>query len=136
MPTELEDGPEGEYLTDRLTSEALATIRRMKDRPFFLAVGFYRPHTPYVAPKPYFERYPENEMPVVGEVIKPLVQHDIAAPTGIELGLVLAGNSPQRLVPMMTRKAHGLGLLAIEVGAHGHVGIRHRAILGFKLVSQ
>jgi arylsulfatase A-like enzyme len=37
-----------------------------RDRPFFLAVGFYRPHTPYVAPKsPYFEMHPEEEMPVV-----------------------------------------------------------------------
>lgn len=35
------------------------------DRPFFLAVGFYRPHTPYVAPEvPYFGYYPQDEMPV------------------------------------------------------------------------
>jgi len=28
------------------------------EKPFFLAVGFYRPHTPYVAPKPWFEKHP------------------------------------------------------------------------------
>jgi len=43
----------------------LERCARRKDRPFVLAVGFYRPHTPYVAPKPYFDRYPEGKMPVV-----------------------------------------------------------------------
>jgi uncharacterized sulfatase len=31
-------------------------------KPFYLAVGFYRPHTPFVAPKPYFGLYPRNEI--------------------------------------------------------------------------
>ncbi|RMG32598.1 MAG: DUF4976 domain-containing protein [Planctomycetota bacterium] len=31
---------------------------------FFLAVGLYRPHTPYVAPKKYFELYPRSEITV------------------------------------------------------------------------
>lgn len=38
-----------------------------KDAPFFLAVGFVRPHVPFVAPESCFEHYDENEvdLPVV-----------------------------------------------------------------------
>ena len=43
----------------------LERCARDRDRPFFLAVGFYRPHTPYVAPEEYFEEYPAGEMPLV-----------------------------------------------------------------------
>lgn len=59
-----------EHHTDaRLAADAewvLERAARRKDRPFFLAVGFFRPHTPFLAPKdPYFGYYPEAEMPVV-----------------------------------------------------------------------
>ena len=45
--------------------QILAECAADRTRPFFLAVGFYRPHTPYVAPRGYFDLYPEDEMPVV-----------------------------------------------------------------------
>jgi iduronate 2-sulfatase len=58
------------YHTDGLLASdaewVLERCAQQKDRPFFLAVGFFRPHTPYVAPKvPYFGFYPEDQMPVV-----------------------------------------------------------------------
>lgn len=42
----LPDGPKGEYLTDRLTSEAISFIRDNKSEPFFVYLPFYAVHTP------------------------------------------------------------------------------------------
>ncbi len=62
--------PRGDLLhTDGMLAtdacDVLERCARRKDRPFFVAVGFFRPHTPYVAPKPYFRHYPKNAMPLV-----------------------------------------------------------------------
>jgi len=71
-----------QYHTDGLLAAdaewVLERCARQKDRPFFLAVGFYRPHTPYVSPKPYFDRYPKDKMPVVQGVKED--QADLPAP--------------------------------------------------------
>lgn len=42
----MEDGPEGEYLTDRLTDEALEFISGNREQPFFLHLAHYSVHTP------------------------------------------------------------------------------------------
>ncbi len=42
----LKDGPAGEYLTDRLTTEAVQYIERNKDAPFFLYVSHFAVHDP------------------------------------------------------------------------------------------
>lgn len=42
----LADGPDGEYLTDRLTDEAVRLIEQADDRPFFLHLAHYAVHVP------------------------------------------------------------------------------------------
>lgn len=48
---------------------AAATIKLLeehRDGPFFIACGFYRPHTPYVAPKKWFDLYPRERLTLAG----------------------------------------------------------------------
>ncbi len=56
IPT-LKDGPAGEYLTDRLTAEAVRFIAANKERPFFLYFAHYGVHTPLQAKKELVEKY-------------------------------------------------------------------------------
>ncbi len=53
----LDGGQAGEYLTDRLTDEALKVIDGAQDRPFFLCLTHHAPHTPLEARPELIERY-------------------------------------------------------------------------------
>lgn len=53
----LPDGPDGEYLTDRLTDEAVHYISENKDRPFFMYFSHYSVHTPIQGKKELVEKY-------------------------------------------------------------------------------
>ncbi|MFN4089814.1 MAG: phosphoric/sulfuric ester hydrolase PehA [Alphaproteobacteria bacterium] len=56
IPAELSDTA---WFTDR----ALTYLRGCGDRPWFLHLGYYRPHPPFIAPAPYNDMYDPADMP-------------------------------------------------------------------------
>lgn len=65
------DGDDLIHSDGKTAEKASELIRAHKDKPFFLAVGFVRPHVPFVAPKAYFEPYPHQQT-----VLPPKVEND------------------------------------------------------------
>jgi arylsulfatase A len=57
----LEFGAEGEYLTDRLTDEALRVMDKVKDKPFYLNLCYHTVHTP-IEGKPKLVEYYKNKV--------------------------------------------------------------------------
>ena len=73
----LENGPEGEYLTDRLTEESLHFIESAGDAPFFLYLAFYTVHAPIMGCDKYdaFYEQKSRQLPNGGEMIT-VPEHD------------------------------------------------------------
>ena len=58
----VQDGDGSDQPDHHAADRAIALLRKHRDTPFVLAVGFVRPHYPHVAPKRAFERYSMEDM--------------------------------------------------------------------------
>jgi iduronate 2-sulfatase len=62
---ECRDVPDQAYYDGRVADEAIRTLEEIKSQPFFLAVGFWKPHAQFNAPKKYWDLYDRNKLPPI-----------------------------------------------------------------------
>lgn len=63
LPFEAADVPDNGYPDGLNAEEAIKQLQALKDTSFFLAVGFYKPHMPFNAPKKYWDMYDPEKIP-------------------------------------------------------------------------
>lgn len=82
-----EDGelPDNAYLDGKIANLAVETLGELHDRPFFLAVGFWRPHLPFLAPDSYWRRYDPQALPLPSNLQPPTNVPQIALHDSREL---------------------------------------------------
>ena len=147
--TEMFDGPDNAYLGGKLADKTMQTMTKLAKtkEPFFLAVGFTKPHLPFNAPKKYWDMYdpsqfelPENALP---EGAPQTAYHDFGelrngysdtpkkGPVGDELarrlihGYHAAVSYTDAQVGKILAKVDALGLrddtIVVLMGDHGYI---------------
>ncbi len=77
------EGDDEDQADGLIAKKAVEFIKADHEKPFFLAVGFHKPHDPFVAPKKYFDLYPleECDPPVLPEGWVPPYEHTLPGET-------------------------------------------------------
>jgi iduronate 2-sulfatase len=77
--------PDNALQDGQVADRAVLTLRALRDRRFFLAVGFQKPHLPFTAPKRYFDLYDPEELPIAEDARRPVDAPDLAFTNSQEL---------------------------------------------------
>lgn len=77
---ECRDVPDEAYYDGRVASATVKALQELsrQSKPFFLAAGFWKPHTPFNAPKKYWDLYDREDVPIPARITPPDSVPDIA----------------------------------------------------------
>jgi iduronate 2-sulfatase len=72
-PFEAADEPDASYPDAQTAAKAIETLQRLKAeaKPFFLGVGFVKPHLPFTCPQKYWDLYPEASIQLAANTQRP-----------------------------------------------------------------
>lgn len=84
LPFEAPEVDDPDLADGSIAEQAVEALRALKDKPFFLAVGFLKPHLPFVAPKKYWDLWKPSDF-ALPEAAAPVDAPKWAAQYGGEL---------------------------------------------------
>lgn len=96
--------PDEAYFDGRIASLAVETLSEVKDTPFFLAVGFWKPHLPFNPPRRYWELYDREKLSLPTNPEPPIDGPKIALHNGREL---LGSNGRELTEKQVLELRHG-----------------------------
>ncbi len=71
LPWEAPEVPDNELREGDMTDVVVGVLDEVKAKPFFLAVGYHKPHLPFIAPKKYFDLYDHDALPLAENPFPP-----------------------------------------------------------------
>ncbi len=106
-PYEIGDVPDGAYVDGAITNKSLDLLDEINtSKPFFLAVGFKRPHLPFVAPRKYWELYNESEIEIA--------PYQKKSKNAVDIAYHKAGEMQSYKTPEITYSLNNDGLLELD----------------------
>ena len=74
------DVPDNAYFDGMIADKAVSDLKRLSnmDKPFFLALGFFKPHLPFNAPKKYWDLYKREKIDLADNPFRPKGAPDAA----------------------------------------------------------
>lgn len=103
---ECRDLPDEAYYDGRVANLAIDALRGLakKGESFFLGVGMWKPHTPYNAPKRYWDLYKREDVPPISPAQRPRNAPDLAFHVSHELMGLPPDYSPMRTINEETKR--------------------------------
>lgn len=98
VATEVAEVDDDAYFDGAQTTLAIRKLQELQstNQPFFLAVGYYRPHLPFNAPKKYWDLYDRESIPLADKQLVP----EGSPPMAMNLGYELRGYEDFRHLPL------------------------------------
>lgn len=106
---EFADVPDNAYRDGYNADAAIATMKEMKaeGKPFFLGMGFYKPHLDFIAPKKYWDLFENVDIPLATQTTGPENGAEMGLHASFELrvrdGIPKTGDIPPELAKTLKR---------------------------------